>query len=74
MPEVKEKKREVSIAVVLNTGGKTLEEMATFSVRTIEEPPRKADPENEPPMEMGYDRTTKRIVPVEPIDNGEHED
>jgi hypothetical protein len=75
-PEVEEK-RQVSIAVVLNTDGKTLEEIAAFPVRPVGEPPRKALPETKPenePMEHWYNSVSRKIERVEPSDNGEQED
>ena len=68
--------KKVSIAVVLNTGGKSLEEVAHSPVRSVEEPPGKAfaETENEPPMEHWYNPVSRRIEPVEPIDNGMSQD
>jgi hypothetical protein len=75
--------KQVSIALVLNTDLKSLQEVAAFPVRSVEEPPGKALSETEHETEVEpvhYNRNTKRFEPIErkpeiePIDNGEHED
>ena len=73
-----EEKKQVSIAVVLNTGGKTLEELATFPVISADAlPDTPAKPMDNEPMKNWYNPATRRVEPVEPvepIDNGGHED
>lgn len=66
LPEPEEKKK-VSVAIILNSGGKTLEQLAHFPVRAeaaAQIAGEQTSPESEPP-ESVFDGDISRLGPVE---------
>ena len=66
LPEPAEGEKKVSVAIVFNTGGKTLEQFADFPVRAVQAPAQieQTSPESEPP-ESVFDGKISKLGCVE---------